>query len=284
MAKYDSNGNVIWANTIKGFGLGNAISYNGNAGLYLTGVFTNSLSFGTTTLTCGTMNWQGEMFIAKYNINGNFIWAKGTLSPNNSFAAGASVCSGSTGAYVNLQYGDTTSIGTYTFTTPPLVSCPNKIIKFDPNGNILCVDTVNDACDGFKLCNDPLGNAYIGGDFQDNPLVLGSYSLAQAGISGLSIFAAKFSCSLTTDIPNYEKVNSLIVSPNPFTNQILINYKDMPENSEFILFNVIGQEVLRKRISDSKNIVETETLPPGLYIYSLFSQNKQVEQGKLVKE
>lgn len=88
---------------------------------------------------------------------------------------------------------------------------------------------------------------------------------------------------ISTGIRELSK-EDISIFPNPFANEISIRIKSSPENSEFILFNTLGQEILRKRLAEGKNTIETEGLPPGLYIYSLLSQNKQVKNGKLVKE
>lgn len=90
--------------------------------------------------------------------------------------------------------------------------------------------------------------------------------------------------STCTDVIEKLKHSQFSLAPNPFTSEVLINCNELPENSEFILFNTLGQEILRKQLTDGKNSIETSALPPGLYIYSLLSQNKQVKQGKLVKE
>ena len=88
----------------------------------------------------------------------------------------------------------------------------------------------------------------------------------------------------TTNIGSVENDQKFTVAPNPFKDQISIESKNLPENRMFVLFNTIGQEVLRKRLSDGKNTIETEGIPQGLYIYSLEHQNKPIKQGKLVKD
>lgn len=80
------------------------------------------------------------------------------------------------------------------------------------------------------------------------------------------------------------KTDNLNFSPNPFKNELTINIGSDRDVNEFVMYNCLGQEISRKRLTDSKNSIETSALPSGLYFYSLISQNKQVKQGKLVKE
>jgi hypothetical protein len=89
--------------------------------------------------------------------------------------------------------------------------------------------------------------------------------------------------SIITNIKTPENP-TLKLYPNPFKNEIIIDTKNQPEVSEFVLYNCLGQEVLRKRIVIGKNSIDTGILNEGLYFYSLLNQNKQVRTGKLVKE
>jgi hypothetical protein len=75
VAKMDSNGNWLWVKQAGGTnedgGISIAINANGNS--YITGVFEESATFGTTTLTS---SGSQDIFVAKLDINGNWLWAK----------------------------------------------------------------------------------------------------------------------------------------------------------------------------------------------------------------
>lgn len=86
-----------------------------------------------------------------------------------------------------------------------------------------------------------------------------------------------------TDVKIEEKDN-VSLYPNPVKNELVIDTKNNPEISEFVMYNCLGQEVLRKQISIGKNLINTSELTDGLYFYSLVSNNKPVKQGKLVKD
>ena len=106
--------------------------------------------------------------------------------------------------------------------------------------------------------------------------VTGCYATSSQTISVIT-------CTVT-GIESAIKSTELIVAPNPFQSQIFIHLNDPPQGSEFILFNTIGQEILRKRLADGKNTIETEGIPQGLYLYSIERQNKPIKKGKLVKD
>ena len=146
---------------------------------------------------------------------------------------------------------------------------------------------------GIILFVSPPGGVFGGPGISGNtfqPWVVGNgfYSLNYTytnPIGGCVTNAMQF-INVTTCTGIQEKLmqGQFIVAPNPFVNEVLIHCSDLPETSEFILFNTLGQEILRKRLSNGKNLIETGVLPSGLYIYSLLSQNKLVKTGKLVKD
>jgi uncharacterized protein (DUF2249 family) len=77
-AKYDSNGNYLWAKSINGGNtdISNALVIDSTGNFYVTGYFSQIVDFdpgpGTATLSG---NSQG-IFFAKYDSAGNYVWAK----------------------------------------------------------------------------------------------------------------------------------------------------------------------------------------------------------------
>ena len=80
IVKYDANGNVLWAKSASGktqdTGIGITTDANGN--ILVTGGFTSStITFGITTLSNADTSLGGaDIFIVKYDTNGNVLWAK----------------------------------------------------------------------------------------------------------------------------------------------------------------------------------------------------------------
>ena len=76
VVKFNADGNVLWAKGAGGTqtddGFGNCIDNNGN--ISVTGNFLSpTITFGNITLT-NNGNW--DMFVVKYDANGNVLWAK----------------------------------------------------------------------------------------------------------------------------------------------------------------------------------------------------------------
>jgi len=140
LAKYDTNGNELWAKQFGGYNsiTANPIKTEDACGLifdantnsvYMSGVFVGSCVFGTYTLNANGSN-DGQMFIAKFDLNGNCIWAKsGGGSGDDGFGALTVDQNGSIYVLGGTQYGATID----TISLPPC----GFIAKYDDNGSCI---------------------------------------------------------------------------------------------------------------------------------------------------
>jgi hypothetical protein len=99
IAKYDSSGNVDWANgggaTLINWILSAVTDATGNS--FVTGVFSGpSITIGTTTLTnVNPVNGNYDIFLAKYDSWGNVSWAKSAGGTSTDWGKG--ICLDATG-------------------------------------------------------------------------------------------------------------------------------------------------------------------------------------------
>jgi aerobic-type carbon monoxide dehydrogenase small subunit (CoxS/CutS family) len=89
LAKYDTQGNLLWAqntgsSAINGAGV--AADSAGNA--FVTGSFIGPATFGDLTLTNGAVS---EIFLAKYDTDGNVLWAKQAGGQSASYGYGVAL-------------------------------------------------------------------------------------------------------------------------------------------------------------------------------------------------
>ncbi|MEP7168517.1 MAG: T9SS type A sorting domain-containing protein [Bacteroidota bacterium] len=64
--------------------------------------------------------------------------------------------------------------------------------------------------------------------------------------------------------------NSFRVSPNPFTNELIVN-----SSGEAILYDVTGKEILRQKTSDGETKINTSFLTPGFYLLCVVSEKEK---------
>jgi hypothetical protein len=143
LARFDPNGNVLWAKqSTNNSGVASesaksvTADINGNA--YVTGYFDDSISFSSNILTCKSS--QQDIFVTKYDMNGNVVWAKQTVcAANYSTSMGRNVVNSITtdvsgNIYVTGGFADTITFGAFKLFSPKLAVF---LVKYDANGNVL---------------------------------------------------------------------------------------------------------------------------------------------------
>jgi hypothetical protein len=176
-AKYTASGNYVWARLLaspSNYGHGNSIALDASGNIYITGYQTGGIDFdpgvGTATLSTG---WGA--FFAKYDNNGNYIWAKGLTSYSYNVSEGNAITVDNSGnVYISGFFYETVDFdpgaGTASITAAITGTTPYSDVffaKYDSNGNYVWAksfgDTREDASNAIKV--DGSGNVYITGYF-----------------------------------------------------------------------------------------------------------------------
>jgi hypothetical protein len=193
IVKYDANGTVLWARTTTGIysDAGLSITTDGSGNVYVTGYFWINTTFGSTTLT-GT--GPHDVFITKYDTNGNVLWAKSAGGWDR--AAGLSVASDAIGNVYVTGYFESASIvfGPTLLTNTGFDGIPEIfIVKYDTNGNVLWAKSAGgggalDYEKGHSIGADGSGNVYITGYFDGPVVTFDSITLPNAISNSISDF------------------------------------------------------------------------------------------------
>ena len=134
IAKTNSSGVIQWAK--KGGGTkedrGRGIVLDGQGNVYITGTFTTSATFNGNTITSTGTN---SLFVAKYDVSGNFKWVRGAGACCDTTRGNAITVDQSGNVYIAGYFKDQTTIGSNSFTS--LGSADVIVIKYDPNGNVV---------------------------------------------------------------------------------------------------------------------------------------------------
>lgn len=79
--------------------------------------------------------------------------------------------------------------------------------------------------------------------------------------------------------------NNIIVYPNPFSNEILVNASDKlnTELSHFEIISLYGKVVMRKNIKSLPFWIQTTTLQSGSYILNIYKGKKLMDSSRIIK-
>lgn len=104
VAKLDSKGQFLWANSYGGFGddFGNGIDVNDLGEVFIVGNYADSINFNDIKITgCGT-----DIYLCKLNTTGDIEWANklGSNSCNHTLEVGRTVSTGENSVYVGGTY------------------------------------------------------------------------------------------------------------------------------------------------------------------------------------
>jgi len=197
LVKYDASGNVIWAKSAGGVNSdkGLSVSADASGNVLVTGPFYSpSITFGTTTLinTDNSGN-SADIFVVKYDANGNVLWAKS--AGGTSYEYGNSISTDANGNVLVTGYFDSPSI---TFGTTTLTNSGSStdifILKYDANGNLLWAKSAGgtNLDGGYGVSTDANGNVFIAGIFLSPSINFGSTTLTNVSSGNADIFVVKY--------------------------------------------------------------------------------------------
>lgn len=198
-AKYDNNGNYIWAKRIGGSTSDylNSIRIDSNDNIWITGYFTSTVDFdpgaGVSTYTS---NGGLDIFVAKYTTAGNYVWNKaiggtgadqGTTLDFDSFG----------NIYLTGHF-----FGSFDFDTGAGVTTVTSsggtdifINKLDPTGNFIWVKTLGstDLDYGYSIVVDASDNIYVTGQYRNTiDLDAGAGLATYTAVGGDDIYLIKY--------------------------------------------------------------------------------------------
>jgi hypothetical protein len=185
LAKYSPGGSLVWikTSTVKGLSYATGLCVAQNKYLYVTGSYTDSVSFGNVVLS------SKSLFIAQYDLDGNVIWAKSEdasggnlINSVSSDAIGNAYVCGSFSATANFEGAHLTSAG----------GIDIFLVKFSPDGSLIWAKRFGSTSDDEALaiaCSQN-GDFAVTGSF-GSTLSFGATKLSAQGTS--DVFIAKFS-------------------------------------------------------------------------------------------
>lgn len=185
LAKYDANGNLLWATspTVSNLnadidvtdGWSNLVTDSLN-NIYITGDYAGNIIFGKDSLIGGN---GGNIFYVKYDSYGNVVWAK-NLNGSSAGAPEGIVLDRKDNVYISGTFSGLITFGPDSFKAP--AGGQNIFLaKYDANGTLLWAKDYGGGTDCdiniYSMALDKGNNIYLGGDFSCDTLPFGSDTL-----------------------------------------------------------------------------------------------------------
>ena len=196
VAKLDANGNFLWVKQTGGTASDEAagIAVFGDGSSVVTGGFSGTVDFGVTTLT--STNHLREIFVAKLDSNGNYLWAsKAGGAGHDNVRDLTTVADGS---FITGDFASTANFGNFSLNEFGGVS--SFVAKLDANGSFLwatkagenqCCSPVNAYGLGVEASTD--GSSIIATGHFQGECNFGDNTLTTSGSS--DVFVAKLDSS-----------------------------------------------------------------------------------------
>ncbi|HXP51287.1 MAG TPA: SBBP repeat-containing protein [Bacteroidia bacterium] len=283
LVKFDANGNVLWAKQSKTISdtshvEGFSVITDKVGGVYITGFFSDTIVFGKDTLKNSTQKRQnyGEIFLVKYDTNGNEIWAKQSYDTITVYSYGWSGWSLAADS-LNRIYLSCGSLapGTGkmiflkdTFLLTSADYEPSLVMQLDTAGNTICNSMiVAGGDDQNTVAVSPSGKyIYLGGDIKTTA-VFGSDTLSQFKGNESPFIARWQPCgnNILTDVNNLQSKNiSISVYPNPFTFTTNIVFNSIGEHY-LELDDIAGRKIETIECSGAQYELHRNNFASGIY-------------------
>ncbi|MCE3280394.1 MAG: hypothetical protein K0S44_2585 [Bacteroidetes bacterium] len=280
LAKYDSIGNFVFAKKMGSTGIdyGNSLSIDNANNIFLTGYFQDTVDFNPASATNDLISKGGyDIFIAKYDLNGNYINAKNIGGPNNDLAFGITTYNESeyiTGTFsgnadfdpsldlANAQCLNTSDI----FIAKYSESCTN--VTVNTNGNNL---TAIPGMYSYQWIDCNNGLEIFGETNQTyTPLSNGNFAVIVTTLTGCTDTSYCVSL-ITTTVGEINSLALVNIFPNPFNTETFITYSlDQKSKVSIEIFSIEGQKI--------ESIVNCDQ-QPGEFKYTFSAKEKSLKSG-----
>lgn len=104
-------------------------------------------------------------------------------------------------------------------------------------------------------------------------LAPGTYSVTVTDDNGCEM---SDSTTIPVGIEDIGANTFISIYPNPAMDELFIN-ADIEKNASFLVYNILGEQVLNVNIENKLNIINTEDLANGMYVYQIVSSKGTIQ-------
>lgn len=283
IAKLDSLGAVISFTSISGAS-SPTCTYAGldkDGSLIMAGNFIGDTIFFNQNIFVTKQSTSGaDMYIVKYDILRNVLWAKSfggvkedyiyscSLDSNGSIFAIGAFKSESINLQINTLYNSGGNLGTYDV----------FFAKFDSNGNEIWATSAGGPSDdvGITCASSFNGDIYFAGSFVSHSITFGQNTLSN--LNGQDLFITKISSSNANSINQLSDTKKIVIYPNPSNknSKISISLDDnikIGPTSTMLIYNDIGEIIFAKKIDAKLTSFDLDNFSAGRYYIKIISND-----------
>lgn len=182
LAKYDNEGNVLWAKSFGGKDddYGMSVSTDDFSNVYVTGYFKDTVFCNTDTLVSAG---DFDVFLVKYNSTGNPLWS--VKGGGSNIDKGTAISVDASGyVYITGRFNSSTAaFGTEVITNTSGGTDDILVVKYTPTGNVIWARNTGGTTEdkSYDIAADIFGNVYVTGWFYSNTMTFGTTTLNNNG-------------------------------------------------------------------------------------------------------
>ncbi len=286
-AKYDEAGNFIWTRRIGGSGLDYPSGfYQDDLGnIFSTGQYSGNVDFDPGINVSQLSSMATGIFVVKFDLNGDFIFAKG-MNSSNTFATGNALTLDSAGnIFTTGRFMGTTDFnpGIDEYSLTSYGGSDIFISKLNTLGEFLWTQQIGSPINASEIGNDIIhdgnGNIIVVGTFQGTAdFDAGTEIFPLTSYGGSDIFMYKATdgtLGVDAQVSNFE----LIMYPNPTNEYVIVN---SPVNeAELTIFDIMGKKIHQTITTTADTKINTSEYATGVYLVQLKS-NGTMNHKKLI--
>ena len=281
LAKFDASANIQWITSFYSNASSNfyaALAKDAADNFYITGIFYSDIHFGATSLTSPG---SSDFYLAKYDVNGNFIWVRQGNATNGA-AAGTIATTADGSTYIGGGFIGNLSLGTYNISSnanPEIF-----IARYTDNGDCLGALQLGAAIPPPAIATDNSGNIFVTARFNPPNYTLGGFTLNTFG----GVFIAKHDVITGIEGEGRMANNQLIIYANPNAGKCNITVPDdfvHEKNLTLSIYDNTGKLIQQKilEMNDGKIKLNLEAEAKGIY-YVTLNNKKKFYNGKIIFE
>ncbi len=176
-----------------------AITADTSGNVYLTGSFSSpNVTFGSVMLTNNSTSGNTDIYIVKYDPNGNVLWAKSAGSSDEDYATSIALDAWGNIYVAGFFYSTSITFGTTTLTNDSTTATSDVyVVKYSPSGNVIWARKAGGTMDDRinAVTTDVAGNVIVTGSFESKYLIFGTDTVKNPLVATDDVFVIKYDSS-----------------------------------------------------------------------------------------